>query len=74
MAGCRAEILDQIMQDHPDYKIGIATDIDDKGKHFFDSYKDAHPDYQITRVPSPVYKDWNDALRNYANRKLKGGK
>ena len=69
MAGCRPEILEQIMATHPDYQIGIATDLDDRGKKFFANYSSAHPDYRITRVPPTGCKDWNDVIRKLSGRK-----
>ena len=62
LAGCRHEALDQVVTQHPSYKVCIATDNDEKGNLFYDNYRRNHPNIPIIRMTSTL-KDWNEDIK-----------
>lgn len=62
MGGCRHEILEQVLTAHPEYKVCIATDNDEKGNKFYDNFRHNHSNITIFRRKSTL-KDWNDDIR-----------
>lgn len=69
MGGCRHEILEQVLSAHPDYAVGIATDNDEQGNRFHQTFRENHPNFKIFRVMPKFGKDWNDTIKDRTGKK-----
>lgn len=65
MGGLKSSVLEQVLaQRNSDFKVCIATDNDEAGNDFFESFKKDHPNYEVSRhKPKNFGEDWNDIVK-----------